>query len=259
MISPVTPPPDAILAGLDQVLAAVIPGHPMAAVILPVGEPVSGADPAPALLAADELATLRSFTLPKRREQWRAGRICAKQAIARYLQRHFPALPCPDARDIRIGNRPSGRPFIDTANPALAGLDLSISHSGGFAAALVSATACGIDIQEDAPALERVSERFCRGEERDLLPCLPGSGAMQRLNLIWTAKEAARKAARDARMPGFLELALAAPAITAAGWLLWAARDAGGGRPGPATTIITTHFDIYALSIALETGENSHA
>jgi 4'-phosphopantetheinyl transferase EntD len=260
------PPPDTVLSGLEQTLAAVFPGHTVALAFSSVGDLASVTAPEhppenTTALSAGEQARLASFSLPKRRAQWHAGRICAKQAIAGYLQRHFPGLPCPDLRELVIANLPTGRPFIDSTIPALSGLDLSISHSGGFAAALVSATACGIDIQEDTPTLDRVSDRFCREDERDLLRHLPGTIGMERLNMVWTAKEAARKAATNDRMPGFLELALAQPTSPATGCILWTARHDTDNRrhAGPETTILTTRIDGYALSIALVTGESIHA
>lgn len=211
-------------------------------------------------LAAGEWAALASYSLPKRRAQWFTGRICAKQAIASYLRKHLPQLPCPDSRDILIGNLSTGRPYIETRLAELNGLDLSISHSSDFAAALVSTAACGIDIQEDSPSLERVSERFCRESERQLLQELPGSNFSSRLNMLWTAKEAARKAARDSRIPGFLELAMSSPSPAGEGCILWHARhDDDTQHSLPVTTIVTSRFEQYALSIALVAGGSSHA
>ena len=217
-------------------------------------------DPGTITLAAGEWAALASYSLPKRRAQWFTGRICAKQAIASYLRKHLQQLPCPDSRDILIGNLSTGRPYIETRLAELNGLDLSISHSGDFAAALVSTTACGIDIQEDSPSLERVRERFCRESERQLLQELPGGDGTARLNMLWTAKEAARKAARDSRMPGFLELVVSRPSPAGEGCILWCARQDGATRHSLSeTTIVTSRFGQYALSIALVAGGSSHA
>ena len=258
--------PEPALRRIEKALVAVFPNHPVAAVLSTVIQPDAPPSPGQRLypgsitLAASEWAALAAFSLPKRRAQWYTGRLCAKRAIARYLREHLPQLPLPDSCDIAIGNLPSGRPYIESGLTGLNELDLSISHSGDLAAALVSSAACGIDIQVDSPSLERVRERFCRDDERQALQELPGSDCTAGLNMLWTAKEAARKAAKDHRMPGFLELVVSRPSPAGEGCILWRARhDVDTPHRQPETTILTTRFGRYALSIALVPGGSSHA
>ncbi|KAB2889796.1 MAG: 4'-phosphopantetheinyl transferase superfamily protein [Desulfobulbaceae bacterium] len=258
--------PEPTLRRIEKTLVAVFPNHPVAAVLSTVIQPDAPPSPGQRLypgsitLAASEWAALAAFSLPKRRAQWYTGRLCAKQAVARYMREHLPQLPLPDSRGIVIGNLPSGRPYIETRLAGLSGLDLSISHSGDLAAAIVSTAACGIDIQVDTPSLELVSERFCRESERQLLLELPGGDYAACLNMLWTAKEAAKKAARDGRMPGFLELVISRPSPAGEGCILWSARhDDDTLHRLPVTNILTTRFGQYAFSIALVPGESSHA
>lgn len=258
--------PEQALQRIERAVVAVFPNHPVAAVLSTVIQPDvlpspgQRQDPGSITLAASEWAALAAFSLPKRRAQWFTGRLCAKQGVAGYMRQHLPQLPCPDSRDIAIGNRPSGRPYIETRLAGLYGLDLSITHSGDLAAALVSSAACGIDIQVDSPSLEHVRERFCRDDERQSLRELPDGDYAACLNMLWTAKEAAKKAARDGRMPGFLELVISRPSPVGEECILWRARhDNGTPHRQPETTILTTRFGQYALSIALAPGESSHA
>jgi phosphopantetheinyl transferase len=87
--------------------------------------------------------------------------------------------------------------------------ELSISHSHEFAAAMSSATPCGIDIQFSAKNLNHVRERFCSEPENELLEQeLNEFSNLSRLTLLWSAKEAAKKMLSPGGIPGFQELQL---------------------------------------------------
>jgi len=93
-------------------------------------------------------------------------------------------------------------------------LFLSISHSGGHAAALASpAGPCGLDIQQLSPALAGIKERFSTAGERRLLQSCPQFAQLdkiEQLALLWSAKEAFRKALHLSPLPAFLEMRLTA-------------------------------------------------
>jgi 4'-phosphopantetheinyl transferase EntD len=143
------------------------------------------------LLSPAENLLFASFKYPKRRLEWLGGRLAAKHCLCALdaagqttasFYRDYALLP--DAH---------GRPALDapgfrgTAIPAI-----SISHSRGYAAALVTATrTCGIDIQLITAQLTTVKERFATEEELFLLHQVPSP--LTRLGIIWTAKEAVKK------------------------------------------------------------------
>lgn len=143
------------------------------------------------LLSPAEARLLAGFTYPKRRLEWLGGRLAAKHCLSQLSTsaQTPPSFYCdysflPDAH---------GRPALDT--PPDRGITvpaISISHSRGYAAALVTtAKTCGIDVQLKTEQLVTVQERFASAEELALLHQVPAP--LTRLGLLWTAKEAVKK------------------------------------------------------------------
>ncbi len=165
-------------------------------------------------LHRNEEEKLHTLHYKKRHLEWLGGRICAKEASVRYLLSshgnqskqatiHAPLL--------QIMPSASGRPFLDDkALPKDLNMPhISISHSKGYAMAVAATSHCGIDIQADSKALERVKDRFCSREEEELLGHeLKQLQLPQHLTLLWAAKEAVKKATTLESMPGFLDLLL---------------------------------------------------
>lgn len=157
-----------------------------------------------------ELKQLQGYAYPKRRREWLAGRLCAKEALHSFLHHSATAPVAPDYRQWRVASEKSGRPYFKQV-PGIPSPfpHLSITHSRSFAAALVSASHCGIDIQYANESLQRVKERFCTGrEEEQLQHFLPYLPHLSRLALLWTAKEAVKKMLSPTGIPGFHEIEL---------------------------------------------------
>jgi 4'-phosphopantetheinyl transferase EntD len=164
-----------------------------------------------AWLSEQERQQLSRLTLPKRRREWLAGRICAKIAIEDYLDTYAPYRGIADHSGLSIINSDAGRPYatLDGGGRMLGVPDISISHSSRLAAALAAKSCCGVDIQKTSKTLVRVKERFCTAREEDLLLSSGGyDNPLMHLALIWAAKEAAQKALSIVDMPGFLDLVL---------------------------------------------------
>ena len=205
-------------ATLTRACNEAFAGHNWRAILLPLISPEeygSWRDSAPdqqALLSPAEELRLAAFPLAKRRNEWLTGRICAKLALAGFLQHSHGGTPAtvPLSR-IEIHNQPSGRPYFDSADFALPMVtDVSISHSQSYAIALVASGPCGIDIQGSNETLNRIIEKFCMPTELALLRhSLPERPKLHALTLLWAAKEATRKAFSSTRLAGFLELELA--------------------------------------------------
>ncbi len=86
-------------------------------------------------------------------------------------------------------------------------MDISISHSGDYGAALAACSPCGIDLQLRQDSLLKVKEKYCSEAEYRLLETfLSETDTLARLALLWAAKEAAKKALSHWQMPGFLDL-----------------------------------------------------
>lgn len=156
-------------------------------------------------LSIEEQQTYHSFSFAKRKNEWLAGRLCAKMAATDLLKK--TDTPLPFLHQIIINNSDSGRPFL--LWPENKHYDLSISHSSKYAIALTSSTFCGIDIQEPRTTLIRVKEKFCTDKEENLLKNqINRSNSLKNLTLLWAAKEAARKACSHVHIPGFHQLRL---------------------------------------------------
>jgi phosphopantetheinyl transferase len=134
---------------------------------------------------AKERATHTAFPVEKRRDEWRAGRLAAKQA----MMAQQPGL---SALDIEVQGDDKGRPrfFVKGQESALW---LSISHRAGHALAAVSTAPVGVDLEtiEDRPR-SFLEEAFAVVELKALLaaddPKLVATA-------MWSAKEAALKRA----------------------------------------------------------------
>lgn len=166
-------------------------------------------------LTAEEQRLVTGFTLPKRKLEWLGGRLTAKASLLYLLTNHAP-LPAPNRLAI-LPDR-TGRPLLSSQDaPLPAKLSFSISHSGGHAATLACLDRpCGLDIQHLSPVLEGIKERFCTAAERRLLqecPQLARHSKIERLALLWSAKEAFRKAMHLSPLPGFLEMLLTAEPV----------------------------------------------
>ncbi|WP_159441335.1 4'-phosphopantetheinyl transferase family protein [Desulfopila aestuarii] len=201
-----------------------------------------------------EIATAESFSLEKRQNEWLTTRVCAKMAA---LQYHATITGSPislSPREIYISNNQTGRPELDgTLTQELQSTDLSISHGAGFGLALIADSRCGIDIQEPRDSIIRVRDKFCTPEEEELLHHTLGELPERHyLTLLWTAKEAGKKALSHMRMPGFGELILTDLEPHTGGWAIHFLVSTRQFQGYPATlTVAAELYDGYSISICL--------
>lgn len=219
-------------------------------------------------LDSKELQKLATFKLAKRRNEWLAGRICAKQAIADIAH----TCPFPACNTITIANDQNGRPYVTNATGIDAPLnfcrlDISIAHSGSYAAAAASTHYCGIDIQEPRTTLERVKTRFCTEDEEHILKTHLNTDAQDslhhiavihqdtmRLNLLWSAKEAVRKCLSHSSIPGFLALQLFDVEFPANQWHVFHLRHERhiNNQADRHLRVLCGYYQEYALAITVE-------
>jgi phosphopantetheinyl transferase len=162
-------------------------------------------DPA-AYLAPRELATYHQFKYQKRQIEWLGGRLAAKQAV---LRTKGQELAGPAMREWSICADEHGKPFFKSLGNNQP--SLSISHSHGLALAMtVNERDCGLDLQKISEATIRVKEKFCtRTEERIITSLdLPNNNPATGLTLLWSAKEALRKARGGHPLTGFTAMRL---------------------------------------------------
>ncbi len=124
-----------------------------------------------------ELAASQQFKLQKRRTEWKHGRLAVKQlAIELGL--------CQSARDC-VFDRP--RLLVRGAD---AERFVSISHSGGYAAAAIDVEPVGIDVEELRDLREDASHLFLTDEETAIMR---DCAIEDRMLHFWAAKEAVWK------------------------------------------------------------------
>lgn len=129
----------------------------------------------------EELAVADGFKLRKRREEWLRARTAAKELA---LQRGIVDDPrkCVIARPRLILDGIESRWFV------------SISHSQGFAAAIIEESPVGIDIEVIRNLDERATHLFLSDEEAEAMRrCTIANRALH----FWCAKEAAWKRSGD--------------------------------------------------------------
>jgi len=162
-------------------------------------------------LRREERERFHSFRHEKRKIEWLAGRIAAKCAGLQ-LQNNDEKICCGKKQwhQLQILADSSGKPVVIwSAMESSSSVSISISHSKDFAIAIAARENCGIDIQQVTPAVERVEERFVTSEEKNILAEIADLyGRRAALTLLWSAKEAVKKASAGAILPGFLDISL---------------------------------------------------
>lgn len=164
-----------------------------------------------------ERAFLRQTRFDKRRLEWGAGRLAAKQALQ---QLHLgPKAPRLALRDIIIRNCNShphkGRPLANVEG------NLSISHAGTWAVAVASHFPVGVDIEPIRSFCGSVQEMaFTFGERNRLSEIRRKSERDSAATLFWSFKEALLKSYGRSIFGFFTDVELHAP-TTDSGSLSW--------------------------------------
>lgn len=160
-------------------------------------------------LSKEEQRRFLEFTFNKRQVEWLGGRICAKYAINQLLEptNHIEWQNWTVSADL------NGKPYLKSNKKEFAGPApaISISHSNRLAVAMAASAPCGIDIQKIVPTTLKVQDRFSIPEERSLLAKsddLKSADENTRLTLLWSAKEAIRKAVSVHPLLYFTEIKL---------------------------------------------------
>jgi phosphopantetheinyl transferase len=196
-------------------------------------------DRAALLLSSAEQNYLQRFRYAKRRHEWLGGRIAAKAALTGAMEaaafRRLTMLPDRHGRPVV-----SGLPDSD--------LSLSISHSGGYAAALaMRGPRCGLDLQEVSDKLPGLTKYFATPAELELLAGHPELGSEEtRLTMLWTVKEAMKKSLLADQPDIFSGIEL--KQLHAAGKSIWQCLCAV--RNHPLQTALVYDFSLYILALS---------
>lgn len=138
-----------------------------------------------AYLSEDEREQMRCFGSEKRRREFLLGRAVLRELLARRLDRAPGQIAVYQADD--------GAPEVE-GSP----VQVSLTHSHGWAAAVVASRAVGIDMEYIQPRHRRLYEQILHDGEMEMFHALPGSHDERQI-LCWTVKEATLKAVRPTR------------------------------------------------------------
>ncbi|MCB5165492.1 4'-phosphopantetheinyl transferase superfamily protein [Streptomyces bambusae] len=149
------------------------------------------------LLNGHDRARRRRIVREADRSRFLAAWVLARIVLGERLDRDPAALEF-DRTCRHCGDRSHGKPVVGTAG---AGLDFSVSHTGGLAVVAVSDRPVGVDVEDTTAGAQPPAAALT---ERERETC-PGYAGFARL---WTRKEAVLKAAGKglAVHPGRIEL-----------------------------------------------------
>ncbi len=154
------------------------------------------------LMTPAELTAAMSLANPKKRLEWIAGRLAAKEAVRVHLRDRYGAILAP--HEIEILTDPAGAPVPSVRRrPEWAALlpALSITHAGGraIAAALPAGpkgTRVGVDLTPVEARHESFETQWFTESERSLmaLSMEAGKSREELVSVLWALKEAVSKA-----------------------------------------------------------------
>jgi phosphopantetheinyl transferase len=197
------------------------------------------------ILTAGERAVLDAFPVERRRRDWLAGRLAAKRVLRAACRRRGETVPAYISIEIRNDARGAPRVAVDGRPDLDERLDISIAHSDGGAVAAVAdrlaSGTVGVDVEVTKPLSLDLLKRVLRPEE---LGRLDGVSSTHPTPLeMWTAREAAMKAARH------LSDALRDVELSWTRTRTIRARIVGAGLP--AHSILVRHRTVGPYTIAL--------
>jgi len=141
-------------------------------------------------LSRDEMIQFSQIRHPKRRREWLAGRIAAKEAVRSLL-----GAEAPPASTISILTSPDRAPYVVIDGQGRWEIPyISISHSEEYAsAAATHGSSVGIDVEKGSLEVERIANQFCTPEEVNRISESTGELRVPALMTLWVVKEAALK------------------------------------------------------------------
>lgn len=158
-----------------------------------------------------EQVQYHAFRYGKRKVEWLGGRIAAKCAALQLLLHS-----CENNWEkdnwlrLLIAVTDHGKPFLQGPLLGEGALPhISISHTTGLAVGIAAEELCGVDVQKISPAVQRVQQRFCSQWELQRLEVVAKRyNGQTALALLWSAKEAVKKAEAVQLPPGFMVIIL---------------------------------------------------
>lgn len=128
--------------------------------------------------------------LEKRKREWLAGRIAAKDAIRAFAAKKGIKL-CPG--DIEISYNAAGQPVVSIISQPSLEIKVSIAHAEGSGIAIAGTSSCGIDLEPARNRGEDFIDMAFTKKEKSLFADKPEGEKWELITRLWCAKEAASK------------------------------------------------------------------
>ena len=123
-------------------------------------------------LSNEEQTELNQIKAPQARTEWAACRKLLKAVL--------------HTENVFVVKDTFGKPYIENSSR-----HISISHTHGYAAAMISDKCCGIDVHKLETRIEKIAPKFISEEE--WLSIDDNSDRLNKIHLYWSAKEAMYK------------------------------------------------------------------
>ncbi len=115
-----------------------------------------------------ERAYFKTIHIPSRQKEWLSARVMLKNLLQ-------------TDEFVELGTQESGKPVF-VHHPS----HFSLSHTEGYAAAIISDTPTGIDIEHIKPKIERIRTKFLSTRENEFIN---PKNTIEHLTMAWAAKE----------------------------------------------------------------------
>ena len=136
------------------------------------------------ILSESELETFKQLKSLKRQTEWIGGRLAAKRALKNSYNEY-------EMNSIITGYKDNGIPYIKNPDK---NINLSISHSGNYAAAVISELPVAIDIEEIKTEENNSMLYLFNDEEKEHIKNISdGFSKYEYITRLWSAKESVIK------------------------------------------------------------------
>ena len=153
-----------------------------------------------AILSSSEIAMWERFILPKRQNEWLAGRMAAKKAVLALWGKNLESIE--EYKKLELGYGEKGVPYV----LGFPEIHVSISHSYGIAVALAGYFSIGIDLEKEFLPEKALLRFFFSPQEEKYLLSLAEEEQKKIATLLWTRKEAIVKLLKQGASLCFQEI-----------------------------------------------------
>lgn len=182
------------------------------------------------VLSDNEYLKFKEFKYPKNKLQWLCGRIASKEALTSYLMSQNVFV---DLKNIEVLYGEGGYPYFNNFES----LNLTISHSFPYCAAMLSDKPIGVDIEKAFEPTSAIKKYYFTDSEAMLLDSVNLLEQKRLAGCLWSRKEALSKLAKKGMAINFKEID---------------ARDDEVILINRKISMSSVIFDEYCISIAIE-------